>query len=114
LLQATDCHQVTGNARPFTFNAIVIFILSAVQLISGFSIAAIASIQTSLHVIAEVNNMSQSSLGRNSPASSKGDLASPSLEMIAEIMTMRERGASTAVLSLVQIIVGFLSPFLNR
>lgn len=29
-------------------------------------------------------------------------------------MTMRERGASTAVLSLVQIIVGFLSPFLNR
>jgi hypothetical protein len=41
-------------------------------------------------------------------------MASPSLEMMAEILTMRERGATNAILSLLQVSSGLMSPFLNR
>lgn len=92
----------------------VIFILSAVQLISGFAISAIANIQVGLHIIAEVNSASQNKRGKRGPTNSREDLASPAVEMMAEILTMRERGATTAILSLIQTIFGFFIPFLNR
>jgi hypothetical protein len=96
----------------FTFKTFVIFVLSAVQLVSGFALAAIAGFQTCLHVITEVN-ASQPPSTRASPLYNS-DLASPSLEMMAEILTMRERGATNAILSLLQVSSGLMSPFLNR
>ena len=97
----------------FRFHTIVIFILSTVQVVSGFALAVIAGFQNLLHVINEVNT-SQLPPPTRVSLRYRGDLASPSLEMVAEILSMRERGATLAIFSLLRVLVGFASPFLNR
>lgn len=103
---------IPASRHGFTFNTLVILILSAVQVISGFALAAIAGIQNCLHIISEVN-APQSLTARVSPIYN-GDLSSPPLEMIAVVFTMKERGATSAIFSLLQVSCGFMSPFLNR
>lgn len=81
------------------------------QTVSGFALAVISNVQACLHIISEVNNIPTEN---QHVYASSDDLASPSLEMIAEMLTMRERAAASSILALMQIIVGFLVPFLNR
>ncbi|CAG7851643.1 SubName: Full=Uncharacterized protein {ECO:0000313/EMBL:CCA70162.1} [Serendipita indica DSM 11827] len=93
------------------FHTFVILFLSAVQVVSGFAIAAIAGLQATLHTVTEVN----ASTFRQKTTSQTGeDMAFPTLEMLAEILNMRERAAAAAILYLLQLILGALAPFVNR
>jgi hypothetical protein len=88
-----------------------VFVLSAVQTISGFALAAISGVQACLQTIADVNKAPPR---KNQGDPMRRDLATPSIEMLAEILTMRRRSATTAILVLLQLIVGFFIPFLNQ
>ncbi|CAG8632928.1 9354_t:CDS:2, partial [Acaulospora colombiana] len=66
---------------PSTFNLVVVFVLSAVQSISGFALAAISGVQACLQTIADVNKAPPRKY-RTDPT--RRDLATPSVEMLAE------------------------------
>ena len=93
------------------FHTFVILFLSAVQAVSGLAIAAIAGLQATLHTVTEVN----ASASRRKTMPQHGeDMTFPALEMVAEILNMRERAATTAILYLLQLVLGALAPFVNR
>ncbi|CAG8658339.1 9322_t:CDS:2, partial [Acaulospora colombiana] len=64
-----------------TFNLVVVFVLSAVQSISGFALAAISGVQACLQTIADVKKAPPRKY-RTDPT--RRDLATPSVEMLAE------------------------------
>ncbi|PVG04749.1 hypothetical protein CPB86DRAFT_15627 [Serendipita vermifera] len=101
----------TPTRASSTFNLVVVFFLSAVQKVSGFALAAISGVQACLQIIADVNKAPPRKY-RSDPT--RRDLGTPSVEMLAKVLTMRRRSATTAILVLLQLIVGFFVPFLNQ
>lgn len=67
-------------------------------------------LQSGLQIITGVNASAPRQRGKRR----QQDLIYPALDMIAEILTMRERGATNAILSLVLVFSGIFKGFLNR
>ncbi|KAF8587357.1 hypothetical protein K439DRAFT_1549511 [Ramaria rubella] len=92
-----------------TFQSLVVFFLSAVQIISGLCLTAIALGQRAVHTIRAIN--SSTPFAKNSH---RGNLARPIVDMMAEILTMRSRASSSSLLSLMELGTGFSSLFADR
>ncbi|KAG8807974.1 hypothetical protein FRC17_004196, partial [Serendipita sp. 399] len=98
------------SSTGWTLNTLVILFLSAVQTVSGFAIAAIAGLQSGLHVIAEVNHSPHYAKG----ISPNADLVTPVIDLVSEVLNARESATMSAILSLLQLFFGFFASFLNR
>lgn len=118
--------KVEEARQPFTFHALLVFFLSAIQSISGI---ALTLIQAYKHIISTVKaippHKSSGLYASPSLASSASSLSDPPrveqedyahapLLMVAEILTLRERFASSAVLSIVTMLSAVLTSFLDR
>lgn len=80
-----------------------------IQAISGFALAAIALFHNGRSLLRRVNSQTGHERYVGRP-----DLASSPLEMIAEVLTMRDRFAANAILFLLRVSSGLSSTFLDR
>ncbi|TDL28558.1 hypothetical protein BD410DRAFT_834636 [Rickenella mellea] len=94
-----------------SFHNVVVFFLSAVQTISGLALALIHWYKQTLHTVKLVKSRPGIPfLNQHAPR----HYAPCVLEMLAEVLTMRERAASNAALNCVELTTSFINPFLDR
>ncbi|KZT41362.1 hypothetical protein SISSUDRAFT_1017588 [Sistotremastrum suecicum HHB10207 ss-3] len=101
-------HKPRQHGR-ITIHGLLILFLSSVQSLSGFALFLIALVQSTYALVLSVAASSDMP-----PMPYSGSLTKPSIDVIAQVLSLRNRNTSTAVLSLSYRIVRFLDPFLNR
>jgi hypothetical protein len=123
----------SSPSRPssFSFHALLVIFLSAIQYISGACLALIEAYKQTLNTIKRVNQIQPESKRPTSPSPSTPNLSLPSptlssqlpvpgnyatspLIMISEIFTLRDRIASNTLLTTAQILTTLSSSFLDR
>jgi PXA domain len=109
-IKPPDLTSRPTSRRRLSFQSIVVFFLSAVQIVSGLCLTAIALSQKALYTIRAINSSSISPI----TVLHHENLARLSIVMMAEILTMRSRASSAAILSLVELSAGFCRPFTDR
>lgn len=121
---------------PFSFHALIVLVLSAIQTLSGVCITLIESYKTTIQTIKRVNKSHADysfPVEPTEPVSSSSshksatppppelpvelepdDLAQPGLTMLAEMITAEERFSSRLVMSNASMAVASFPTFVNR
>ncbi|KAF9455561.1 PXA domain-containing protein, partial [Collybia nuda] len=121
----------TSPPTPFSFQTLVVLVLSAIQTVSGACLALIQAYKQAVSTIRRVNKFhpnlhihpmtsptSSSSTTTSSsslpPAPPQGNYVSPPLSMVAEIFSLHDRFASMLLLTATQMLSALSASFLDR
>ncbi|KAG6831251.1 hypothetical protein H0H92_011761 [Tricholoma furcatifolium] len=102
----------TATSNHFSFQTIIVLVLSAIQAISGACLALIHTYKNTLSTIKSVNKRHPPSPQKS--FSSPHNYASPPLTMFSEVFTLHERTTSTILLTSTRVVTDFSSSFLDR